>query len=1125
MDEVVRDFIKGILKWIAENPYEAAFGVALFVLGIIIPLILGLPQKAVLSLVHRLSARKNRLRDALKGFGTSVELIDKHKLAHPASPQRIQQFYAGGALAWDIIAVGADIQRDKQEELLSALRAMERTLRIICLVGGPGAGKSTAAWRAATEIYRQKRGPVLWVKRSDDPEVWFHLPEFCSVARQHVFVLVDDLFRHKEVIQALRKLDPSVPLTILATSQTAEYHPHRLPCAPLSVPLEVPSDDEKTRMLSKLGKSRDDLTPNEQSRLDGATDFRILMMELTSGKGHEEAISETVRRLEQVDPIGYDGYKYVSFCYRYGIPVPISVVERLSPQGRFHHLDQRPAVQGLILQDPAHSGYLRAGHSSTAATAFNAYFQAPNTVLSELIRTVDEAEQEHRLFVTNLLHGILSTEKGAYHDKMLLDIAPRLSSLASHASGISETFYWSNCLEGLGMVKEAEASLKTLIRTAPTNSWECNMLLHVLRKLDREREALPYFLTFVQSSAETRGMRIPLLFLVKRYGTPNQIDDAILSTRQWLAKHLDVSDVRAVLLGMVEQFIPEMMLEVIEETRKWLANHSDESNVRATLLGLIERHAPDMVPQVIKDTRKWLTEHPNVTNVRSVFLGLVERQAPKMVPQVIEDTQKWLVEHSDARDVRVALLGLAARQAPDTLPQMIEDTRKWLAEHSDVRDVRAALLGLVERHAPDMVPQMIEDTRKWLAEYSDVRDVRTALLGLVERHAPDVAPQVIEDTQKWLAEHSDVCDVRVALLELVERHTPNMVPQMIEDTRKWLAEHSDVRDVRTALLKVVERCAPNMVPQVIEDTRQWLAEHVDADDVRLAFFGLVERLGLEGEHDKVSDYVRNIFADWQEQEQEEEASWRLFGVVIGNKRLEDIFEMQLCKAVDEYGVVPLVKSRYSHQPWLVWFANWLRDHEYAEQARYLYEYVLNLNPAQTTKVILQQVLYGYARLQFQLAKFAKAARLFKRTLEIHKGHIAAHVGLADAFQKLGNEAYQRRKLGARNKCFEKAKEELRHAADWSSINKQPVGSIYGKLGWLFLSWGKYEEALKVFKDANQQPEGEHFANYWGQGRALMALGHREEAEAALRKSLAIAPEELTLPAKDEITELLQECRG
>ena len=323
----------------------------------------------------------------------------------------------------------------------------------------------------------------------------------------------------------------------------------------------------------------------------------------------------------------------------------------------------------------------------------------------------------------------------------------------------------------------------------------------------------------------------------------------------------------------------------------------------------------------------------------------------------------------------------------------------------------------------------------------------------------------------------------------------------------------------------MERHAPDAAPQVIEDTRKWLAEHTDASDVLLAFLGLVERLGLEGEHDKMGDYVQNIFADWQEQEQEEEALWRLFGVVIGKRRLEDIFETQLRKAVDEYGVASLVKSRYSDPRWLVLFANWLRDHDYAEQARYLYEYVLNLNPAQTTKVILQQVLYGYARLQFQLGNFAKAARLFKRTLEIHKGHIAAHVGLAEALQELGNKAYQRGRLEARNKCFEKAKGELRHAVYWSRIQKQPVGGIYCKLGWLFLSWGEHEKALKEFTAAIRQPEGEHFANYWGQGRSLMALGRLEQAEAALSKSLTIAPEELTLPAKDEIAELLRECRG
>ena len=70
-------------------------------------------------------------------------------LAIPAGDRRIQQYYRGTPLDWDILAAHGDIARDQQEDLVKQLGQPTKGLRLLSLVAEPGAGKSTLAWRVA----------------------------------------------------------------------------------------------------------------------------------------------------------------------------------------------------------------------------------------------------------------------------------------------------------------------------------------------------------------------------------------------------------------------------------------------------------------------------------------------------------------------------------------------------------------------------------------------------------------------------------------------------------------------------------------------------------------------------------------------------------------------------------------------------------------------------------------------------------------------------------------------------------------------------------------------------------------------------------------------------------------
>jgi Cap4-like dsDNA endonuclease family protein len=91
--------------------------------------------------------------EAIELFEGRVELLTDDLLSRPADLDRIQQFYAGAPLDWDIIAACGDIERDQQQKLVEQLSVPSETLRLLCIVAEPGAGKSTLAWRVAAELY------------------------------------------------------------------------------------------------------------------------------------------------------------------------------------------------------------------------------------------------------------------------------------------------------------------------------------------------------------------------------------------------------------------------------------------------------------------------------------------------------------------------------------------------------------------------------------------------------------------------------------------------------------------------------------------------------------------------------------------------------------------------------------------------------------------------------------------------------------------------------------------------------------------------------------------------------------------------------------------------------------
>ena len=183
---------------------------------------------------------------------------------------------------------------------------------------------------------------------------------------------------------------------------------------------------------------------------------------------------------------------------------------------------------------------------------------------------------------------------------------------------------------------------------------------------------------------------------------------------------------------------------------------------------------------------------------------------------------------------------------------------------------------------------------------------------------------------------------------------------------------------------------------------------------------------------------------------------------------------------------------------------------------------MRLPSTQITESIQRRIKYGYGRFLLMKGRLQEAEALFREVLVSHKGHVAARLGLAKALEAQGLQAKMDNLHEITKKYFEEAEKELKHALYWAKVNKRDKDRIYHQLGWLYVHWERYNDALNAFRRAIQEAQEEHFSNYWGAGKALMALGRWEEALGYLRKALQTA-EELKPPASEEIPALMEIC--
>ena len=557
-------------------------------------------------------------------FDGNVEVLTDELLSHPADAARKNQFYEMAPLSWDIIAADADIERDQQADLIEELRQSVGSLRFVCIHGEPGSGKSTLAWRVAAELRKRHQAIVIRVKDEEDPEVWYRMTEFCRRVGRPLYVLADDLFRDADVRRALGELNPWLPLTVLATSQTNEYRPGRLKGQVTPIVLRPPSLEEKKRVLRRLGQDLGHLNSEQLSRLYAANEFLVLMVELTSGKGFQDVVQESLDNLLRLHEPVYRAYEYLCFSYSYGVAIPTSVLMRLDAEGRFHDLPNREGAQGLVFYVESHSELVRPGHPRRAETARRLFEgrRSSATVLTELVKVVDVSSPLERKFIAHLLRS-LAYRRTEVVEEALPGIDRKVAECFQQANRVSELTLWRAFYLAIEHHDEADRCVDAALAVEPVSSTDCNRALNLFRERGRERDALLLLDRWIHTHPEWAGGGPAYLGLVERYGTQSHQERAIDETSAWLAAHPHDNYVRTAYLGLVERKgTAEQTEHVLQETSAWLAAHPDDSAVRTAYLGLVERKGTaEQTEDVLQETSAWLAAHPDDSNVRARFIS------------------------------------------------------------------------------------------------------------------------------------------------------------------------------------------------------------------------------------------------------------------------------------------------------------------------------------------------------------------------------------------------------------------------------------------------------------------------------------------------------------------------
>lgn len=587
-------------------------------------------------------------------------LLDKSLMSRQANESEILDFYSGGPLSWKIISVHADVSRDQEKEVLEQLEQSQQGFRILCIVAEFGAGKSTAAWRAAYELYSRQKKTVIHLLDNSESEFWYRLPSLIRKLGDPIYILVDDIFRYEDAVQAIRNLDSQLQATVIATSRSNEYKgQRRLGKRIERIELNPLSAREKELFLAVLNKPYETLSSEEQHRVDDSDSFLTLGMELTRGQDFHEIIRDAVNWLDRNDPTLYRAYEYVCFCHQYGISIPAGLLYRMDAEGHFHNIVARETATGMLYEDELRPGYIRTKQECIAQTALSFYSRNPRSVLREIMGGIDVSDRPERLFLARISR-IMAEKEPAIIRETLVSNKPRIEEVTAHAS-ILELGLWTSTYQKLELKDRADEVADLILSIDPRDGREAGKQAQVHIK----RGQFDLALGMLQSRLPLYGndviMRSMYLSLIKKQGTPEQVQGALVEASQWLGTHPGDTFVRQSYLSLMEaRGTHEQTRQALIETETWLDDHPGNAALwtqYAVLAGTGKsRGEADLA---LEKMRAWLLSHPRHSSVYRAYLSLVRKTGDSdQVEQALIDAQETFDDYGVESSTFLAYLKL-----------------------------------------------------------------------------------------------------------------------------------------------------------------------------------------------------------------------------------------------------------------------------------------------------------------------------------------------------------------------------------------------------------------------------------------------------------------------------------